>query len=417
LATLSPSQRAPRAAAQEGPSPLVVQNVSKAFRLPHEQYHTLKERVLHPFKFSGHDQLEALKDVSLEVERGEFFGIVGRNGSGKSTLLKCIAGIYQTDAGSISVNGRLSPFIELGVGFNPDLTARDNVLINATMLGLTRKQAKERFNDIIAFAELEQFLDLKLKNYSSGMQVRLAFSVAVQVDAEILLVDEVLAVGDASFQQKCYEQFQRMKDEGRTIVLVTHDMGAVARLCDRAMLIERGEVVGLGEPTAIGRHYNDLNFGRVAEQDLEGGERRGDQHGASIGSAWFEGEGDKRVTAVGMGEPLRFCFEIEVHEPLVDPVFSVVLRNDAHQALIRASTEQDGVSSGRFEPGERAVVRLDFENILSPGRYWGTASIALPGSGADITDERVDIATLVVHGVRASGAVVDLPHEFRVDRS
>jgi hypothetical protein len=227
----------------------------------------------------------------------------------------------------------------------------------------------------------------------------------------------VLAVGDAAFQQKCYEQFQRMKDEGRTIVLVTHDMGAVARFCDRALLLERGEVVGLGEPTKIGRHYNDLNFGRVAEEQLDGGERRGDQRGASIKSAWFEGEGGERVTAVGLGDPLRFCFEIEVHEQLKDPVFSVVLRNDAHQALIRASTEQDGVDSGSFSPGERAVVRLDFDNILAPNRYWGTASVALPGSGSEITDERVDIATLVVHGVRASGAVVDMPHEFRVDRA
>ncbi|MEA2441815.1 MAG: type transport system ATP-binding protein [Thermoleophilaceae bacterium] len=416
MATLTPSQRASAPDRGQATAPLVVEDVSKAFKLPHEQYHTLKERVLHPFKFRGHDRLEALQHVSLEVQPGEFFGIVGRNGSGKSTLLKCIAGIYQTDSGSISVNGRLSPFIELGVGFNPDLTARDNVLINATMLGLTRKQAKARFDDIIAFAELEPFLELKLKNYSSGMQVRLAFSVAVQVDAEILLVDEVLAVGDAAFQQKCYEQFQRMKDEGRTIVLVTHDMGAVARFCDRAMLLERGEVAGLGEPNAIGRHYHDLNFGRVAQKQLDGGERRGDRRGASIDTAWFEGRSGERVSAVGLGEPLRFCFEVEVHEPLVDPVFSVVLRNDGHQAIIRASTEQDGVSSGRFEPGERAVVRLDFENILSPNRYWATASVALPGSGADITDERVDIATLVVHGVRASGAVVDLPHEFRVER-
>jgi ABC-2 type transport system ATP-binding protein len=397
-------------------APLLVKDVSKAFRLPHEQYHTLKERVLHPFKFRGYNQLDALKDVSLEVAPGEFFGIVGRNGSGKSTLLKCIAGIYQTDAGEIDVNGRLSPFIELGVGFNPDLTARDNVLINATMLGLTRRQAKERFGDIIAFAELEPFLDLKLKNYSSGMQVRLAFSVAVQVDADILLVDEVLAVGDAAFQQKCYEQFQRMKDEGRTIVLVTHDMGAVARFCDRALLLEHGEVVKVGEPTAIGRHYNDLNFGRVAEHDLEGGERRGDRRGASIVSAWFESRGE-RVSAVALGDPLQFCFEVDVHETLVDPVFAVVLRNDAHQALIRASTEQDGVSSGQFEPGASAVVRLEFENILAPNRYWGTASIALPGSGMDISDERVDIATLIVHGVRSSGAVVDMPHEFRVERA
>jgi ABC-type polysaccharide/polyol phosphate transport system ATPase subunit len=413
---LTPSERASRPAARRGPSPLVVDDVSKAFKLPHEQSHTLKERVLHPFKFRGHDTLDALKNVSLEVAPGEFVGIVGRNGSGKSTLLKCIAGIYQTDSGSITVNGRLSPFIELGVGFNPDLTARDNVLINATMLGLTRKQAKERFDDIIAFAELEQFLDLKLKNYSSGMNVRLAFSVAVQVDAEVLLVDEVLAVGDAAFQQKCYEQFQKMKDDGRTIVLVTHDMNAVSRFCDRAMLLEHGNVVSIGEPSAIGRHYYDLNFRREAVRGDDGSERRGDQAGATIADGWFENGAGERIRSIEMGEPLRFAFEIEVNEPLEDPVFNVVVRNDAHQALIRASTEQDGVSSGTFAPGERAVVRLDFDNILSPNRYYGTASVALPGSGAEITDERIDMATLVVHGVRASGAVVDLPHSFTVER-
>jgi ABC-type polysaccharide/polyol phosphate transport system ATPase subunit len=394
-----------------------VDGVSKAFRLPQEQVHTLKERVVHPLRRRSFDRLHALRDVSLEVRTGEFFGIVGRNGSGKSTLMKCLAGIYSADAGEMWLRGRMAPFIELGVGFNPDLTAHDNVLINAVMLGLTPDQARERYDAVLDFAELREFQDLKLKNYSSGMQVRLAFAVMVHVDADLLLIDEVLAVGDAAFQQKCYDVLTDLRRAGRTILLVTHDMDQVQRFCDRAMLLERGEVVGLGEPTAIGRHYNDLNFGRVAQRQLDGGERRGDQRGASIASAWFEGDDGKRVTAVGLGEPLRFCFEIEVHEPLVDPVFSVVLRNDAHQALIRASTEQDGVSSGRFEAGERAVVRLDFENILSPNRYWGTASIALPGSGADITDERVDIATLVVHGVRASGAVVDLPHEFRVERS
>ncbi|HUA04005.1 MAG TPA: ATP-binding cassette domain-containing protein, partial [Solirubrobacteraceae bacterium] len=188
-----------------------ISSVSKAFKLPHQRYHTLKERLLHPFRSTTYDILQAIDDVSVDIAPGEFFGIVGRNGSGKSSLLKCIAGIYSIDAGELTVRGRLSPFIELGVGFNMDLTARDNVLINAIMLGLTRKQARERFDEIIAFAELEDFLDLKLKNYSSGMSVRLAFSVAIQVEAEILLIDEVLAVGDAAFQQKCYDEFQRLK--------------------------------------------------------------------------------------------------------------------------------------------------------------------------------------------------------------
>src|ERR687896_672306 len=207
-----------------------VDDVSKQFRLPHERVHTLKERALHPFRRSGFDMLPALHEVSLDVAPGEFFGIVGRNGSGKSTLLKCLAGIYEADDGHTIVRGRLSPFIELGV---------------------TRKEARERFDEIIAFAELEEFLDLKLKNYSSGMSVRLAFSVAIQVDADILLIDEVLAVGDAAFQQKCFDEFHRLRDEGKTMLFVTHDMGSVVRFCHRAMLLERGRMRIIGEPDEV----------------------------------------------------------------------------------------------------------------------------------------------------------------------
>src|ERR671914_634876 len=238
-----------------------VADVAKEFRLPHERVHTLKERALHPFRRTGVDVLRALEGVSFEVAEGEFFGIVGRNGSGKSTLLKCLAGIYRIDRGEIRLRGRLSTFIELGVGFNPDLAARDNVLINGIMLGLSPKEALRRFDAIIEFAELEEFVDLKLKNYSSGMQVRLAFSVMSHVDADVLLIDEVLAVGDAAFQQKCFEVFYRLKDEGKTILFVTHDMGAVQRFCDRAMLLERWRVLSVGNPREIGRLYNQVNFG------------------------------------------------------------------------------------------------------------------------------------------------------------
>ena len=185
------------AALSDAPLAVSVDGASKTFRIPHQQFHTFKERALHPFRSRTYDAFNAMNDVSVGVRRGEFFGIVGRNGSGKSTLLKCIAGIYRLDEGSITVEGRLSPFIELGVGFNPDLAAEDNVVINAVMMGLSRAEARRRFADIIAFAELEEFVDLKLKNYSSGMGVRLGFAVATQVDAEVLLVDEVLAVGDA----------------------------------------------------------------------------------------------------------------------------------------------------------------------------------------------------------------------------
>src|SRR4051812_11189100 len=254
--------------------PLVAEGVTKDFRIPRERVHTLKERVLHPLRRNVMDTMHGLRDVSFTVERGEFFGVVGRNGSGKSTLLKCLAGIYATDAGAIYVDGQVSTFIELGVGFNPDLAAYDNVMINAAMLGLSPREAKRRFDRIIDFAELHDFTDLKIKNYSSGMLVRLAFSVMIQVDADILLIDEVLAVGDAAFQQKCFDEFGRIRRSGSTVVLVTHEMGAVQRFCDRAMLIENGKVVDIGETQRVADRYLQLNFS--AEARAEQAERAAD---------------------------------------------------------------------------------------------------------------------------------------------
>ena len=233
----------------EEPTAIAAQGVWKTFRLPFDRPSTLKQRVLHPRRSRAATQLHAVRDVSFEVKHGEFFGIIGRNGSGKSTMLKCLAGIYQPDRGTISLAGRVSPFIELGVGFNPELTARDNVVVNAALLGMPRSEAVARFDEIIRFAELEQFVDLKLKNYSSGMQVRLGFSAAIQAQADIYLVDEVLAVGDARFQEKCFDTFRRMKRENRTVVYVTHDLASVERFCDRAMLLEQGEVVEIGDPS------------------------------------------------------------------------------------------------------------------------------------------------------------------------
>jgi ABC-2 type transport system ATP-binding protein len=408
-----PSVDAPRPGA---PPTVAVHDVSKAFKLPHQQYHTLKERVLHPFRTNRYDVLQAVDDVTFEVAQGEFFGIVGRNGSGKSTLLKCLAGIYDIDGGDLRVEGRLSPFIELGVGFNMDLTARDNVMINAIMLGLTRQQARERFDDIIAFAELEDFLDLKLKNYSSGMTVRLAFSVAIQVDAEVLLIDEVLAVGDAAFQQKCFAEFTRLKSEGRTILFVTHDMGAVERFCDRAMLLEKGKMVDVGDPHAIARRYNELNFGRTVHELREGDEERFGDRSAEILDAWFEdGEGE-RVAEAAHGEPCRMCMEVRFEEPIEDPVFAFTLRNYGGATLFAASTDVTHGPTGAFAAGERVVVRLAFDNWIVAGTYRMTPSIARAGFGADAIDLRTDLAELIIHGGHFAG-VANLPHSFEVARS
>jgi ABC-type polysaccharide/polyol phosphate transport system ATPase subunit len=386
--------------------------VSKTFRLPHQQYSTLKERALHPFRSTEYDELHAVKDISLEIAEGEFFGIVGRNGSGKSTLLKCIAGIYGVDDGRISIAGRLSPFIELGVGFNMDLTARDNVVINAIMLGISRREAKARFDEVIAFAELEEFVDLKLKNYSSGMLVRLAFATAIQVDAEILLIDEVLAVGDAAFQQKCFEEFFRLKREGKTIVFVSHDMYSVERFCHRAMLMERGEMVQIGDPREIGRAYHKLNFGQLPHEapEISGS-------GTLIADAWFESAAGERVTSASQEDTLRMCFEVRFAEDLIDPVFAATLRTELGHTIIVARTDQHGGTSGAFKAGETALARFAIPNWLTPSRYLLTPSVARAGTGENALALVEDMASVVVHGSSVSGGILELPVDVRIEKA
>lgn len=238
---------------------LLISHLYKDFRLPHERKNSLKERVLNLRRKQIFEKFHVLRDINLEVKKGEFFGIVGRNGSGKSTLLKIIGGIYQPTQGTVKVNGTLTPFIELGIGFNPELTGRDNVFLNGAILGLTRKEIEQKYDEIVGFAELEKFMDQKLKNYSSGMMVRLAFSIAIQAHNDILLIDEVLAVGDANFQRKCFKVFREIKDSGKTVIFVTHDMGIVQEFCDRALMIQDSKMVALGAPWGIARRYELAN--------------------------------------------------------------------------------------------------------------------------------------------------------------
>jgi ABC-type polysaccharide/polyol phosphate transport system ATPase subunit len=228
-----------------------VTGVSKSFRIPHEQRTYFKEYFLHPFRRTSYERNDALRDGTFSVEQGEFFGISGPNGSGKSTLLRILAGIYVPGSGQVRVRGLLSPFIELGVGFNVELNARDNIRINGTLAGLTTRQLEQKFDQILEFSELERFVDQKLKNYSSGMLMRLAYSIAIQIPFDILLLDEVLAVGDESFQAKCFATFEQFKAERRTVVLVTHQLDLLRRFCDRVLLLERGVVRATGAPEDV----------------------------------------------------------------------------------------------------------------------------------------------------------------------
>lgn len=246
-----------------------VEHVSKYFKLPTESTYSLRTAVVNRFKgIKGYREQHVLKDINFEVNKGDFFGIVGRNGSGKSTLLKIISQIYTPEKGSVSIDGKLVSFIELGVGFNPELTGRENVYMNGAMLGFTTEEVDDMYDDIVEFAELKDFMNQKLKNYSSGMQVRLAFSVAIKAQGDILILDEVLAVGDEAFQRKCNDYFMERKASGKTTILVTHDMGAVKKYCNKAVLIEDGLVKAYGDPDDVANQYSFDNAVSTAPQEI-----------------------------------------------------------------------------------------------------------------------------------------------------
>ncbi len=253
---------------------LEVKNVSKSFRLPTEQANGIKQAFVNWTKgVKGYKEQHVLKDISFKVEKGDFFGIVGRNGSGKSTLLKIISQIYTPEKGEVKVNGTLIPFIELGVGFNPELTGRENVYMNGALLGFSREEVSKMYPEIVEFAELEEFMDQKLKNYSSGMQVRLAFSIAIKAQGDILVLDEVLAVGDEAFQRKCNDFFEKIKkDKTKTVILVTHDMSAVDRFCDKAIMIEDGLITESGKPYRVSAKYSKANSKKIAGDTVMNGD-------------------------------------------------------------------------------------------------------------------------------------------------
>ena len=237
---------------------ITVSNLSKSFKLPTEKAFGLKQAIFNRLRgIKGFKEQKVLNNIDLTIKKGEFLGIVGRNGSGKSTLLKTLAGIYYPEKGEILINGNLIPFIELGVGFNPELTGRENVYLNGALLGFSHAEMEKMYNEIWEFAELKDFQDQKLKNYSSGMQVRLAFSIAIRAKGDILLLDEVLAVGDAAFQQKCNDYFESLHGN-QTVILVTHSMENITKFCDRAILIENGKKILDGNPKEVAKAYKNL---------------------------------------------------------------------------------------------------------------------------------------------------------------
>ncbi len=347
--------------------------------------------------------LRALRGISFDVHSGEFFGIVGRNGSGKSTLLKILASIYKADSGRIRIAGRLAPFIELGVGINPELTARENVTLNGVMMGLSRREAGRRLDAVLEFAELQQFVDLKLKNYSSGMMVRLAFAVMVGADADVMLVDEVLAVGDAAFGQKCIDVFRAKRDAGKTIVLVTHDMATVQAFCDRAMLIHDGEQRFLGDPDEAVLRYYRLNFTSAADAaDAAGaaGAAAGAEADVRLLDAWLEAADGSRITDVEQGHPFRLSLQIQATADLPRPLVGIELLNVDDVAVFGFGKALEG-DDGTAQPlraGERVTLTADVDTLLTPGRYSALCSISRSGAPGDDALHDVRITDFLVKG-------------------
>jgi ABC-type polysaccharide/polyol phosphate transport system ATPase subunit len=375
---------------------------------------SLKERMVRPFAARDVRTLHALDGISFDIRQGEFFGIVGRNGSGKSTLLKLLASIYRADAGTIRLAGRLAPFIELGVGFNPELTARENVVLNGVMMGLTPKETRDKLDSVIEFAELEEFVDLKLKNYSSGMQVRLAFSVMLEADADVLLIDEVLAVGDAAFQQKCADSFHQMKAQGKTIVLVTHEMSSVEEYCHRAMLIDDGKILHIGDPREVGRHYLQLNFERGSPEDHATVEAQpGDE--VNLVDLWLEDEAGERIENVEHGVHFHLCAELETLRPMegLGVSFAIANADGIPIADFGVTPHRDGEVQP-FEAGQRITVRADIENLLMAGRYFVHIGVTR-GLSQGVALYINSAADFAVFGGSPTASVISLPHKIEAD--
>lgn len=348
------------------PVAIKVENISKDFRLPHERTRSIKGAFVNLFRSKHTREIEtqhALKDISFEVKQGEFFGILGRNGSGKSTLLKILAEIYRPTSGSVQIQGKLVPFIELGVGFNPELTGRENVYLSAALSGFSRAEVDEMYDDIVQFAELEDFMDQKLKNYSSGMQVRLAFSVATRSKADILLIDEVLAVGDADFQRKCFDYFKSLKKSGVTVVFVSHDMNAVREYCDRAILIEKSELIESGTSDKVAGTYTRLFTPTEADHmDTSKAVRSGD------GRVKFQ-EIEPLPLVTDRDETIKLSAEASVYEDTDHPLFGFTIRNAEGKPVCGTNTALVRTETKAYRKGEKVRVTWEIPNIFSNGKH------------------------------------------------
>ena len=375
---------------------IVVDRLAKSFRISTTPITSLKERLLRLGR-AGWAEFDALRGVDLTIEQGQTVGILGHNGSGKSTLLKCIAGILTPTSGSVRVRGRLTSLLELGAGFHPDLTGRDNVYLNAAFYGMGRRDIDRVFDDIVEFAELAKFIDEPVKHYSSGMYVRLGFAVAVNLDPDVLLVDEVLAVGDEAFQVKCLGRIEQFQQEGRTIVFVTHDAETVRRVCDRAVVLDHGQLVLDGEPGKAIRVFREHLVGQVTTDEKRAAE-------GAIGRVVTRHANEASRRHVRPGESVTIEVELRSVTRLEHPVLDIEIGDRQGRRLYHADTDGLGQPLGPLQ-GER-MVRIDIRNIwLLDGHYPVSLKLNDMSTGAVIDWREAATSFEVIHDGRADGTV------------
>ena len=394
-----------------GPVVIEARNLEKTFAVPLERHDTLKERLVRPSSWLRAEsrRLEALRDISFDVHSGEFFGIVGRNGSGKSTLLKILASIYSLDAGDLRVAGHLAPFIELGVGFNPELNARDNVVLNGVMMGHSPAESRRRFDAVMDYAELWDYTELKLKNYSSGMHVRLAFALMLQADADIYLVDEVLGVGDAAFKAKCAASLDEMQARGTTIVFVTHDMSAVTEQCDRAMMIEDGRVELIGDARDVADRYTEILFKPEREVADEGTAR--------VTSVALTGADGEPIEALPPEEPIRLSATVRAEEDSSNLTLFMELINNPEGVRITAFEVGNDGELAQLSAGDEVTVSVELENRLLPGNYrFSYALIRRDGDEMHHVDSCTEPIRLTILGTDYTEGIIQLGREVEIER-
>ncbi len=385
-----------------------VDHATKNFKLPHNKNNSVKSAVINFYKRNkSYDLQKALNDVTFEVKKGDFFGIVGRNGSGKSTLLKLLAGIYSPTKGNVAVNGKLIPFIELGVGFSPELTGQENVYLNGALLGFSRKEMNALYKDIVDFAELSKFMNQKLKNYSSGMQVRLAFSIAIRAKSDILLIDEVLAVGDAAFQAKCFDYFAQLKKTDTTVIFVSHDRSSLERFCEKGILLNEGKIIESGDIHKVLNTYSGIIMEELShsqststdqDKDIDQNSNSKDKSASINNTKTVDKDGISKTQFI-YGESISIDYEVIVKKTIINPILGItVWKKNIDSAIYATNTLIEGYKeTGKFVKGDKLYFKATIPQTINDGEFYVEPAIANE-SATIVYDQKLKATTFYISG-------------------